>query len=93
MEKQYYAILSRDFNDDTIDTDIELSPEEIEQSTASIIFKSTNYSEVCEEYRNLKKSYPELKSLVEQETGEPANDSAEFCIVRISVMKDWETFE
>ncbi len=97
MEKQYYAILMRraDFNMETINEEelSTLTPQEIEDLATRINCVSSNYKEIYDEFQQIKKDYPALKALAENDAGGTADLDLEMCIVRISVMKDWETFK
>jgi len=99
MEKQYYAILMRDrnFNADTVSAEErdELSMEAISNLPTKIISKSTNYKDVYNEFQRLKNDYPELLEMADEDLGGSPihHPNIELSIVRISVMKDWETLK
>lgn len=96
MEKQYYAILTRDseFNDEILDDEVldGLSAHELDQSKSKILVKSTSYTEIYNKFQELKKIYPEIRANA-SDLGYTTESNMEICLVRISVMQNWETLK
>lgn len=98
MQKQYYAILMRNkyLNNELVDWDelndfVPEDSQKILDESDKIIFQSPSYQRTYKEFQNLIKDYPKLKAMAEEDLNETVNTELEMCIVRISLMTNWET--
>lgn len=97
MSQQYYAIIMRDkkHNDEVIHQNeySNYTLDEINEFSAKIISTKNTYKEAYDELQKTIKDYPELASFAGYIGLDPNIVDLEFCIARITVMKDWTSLK